>query len=58
MKKIYLIPMIKTMRLPEPLMDAPVSQGEIGPGFEEGAKETDMNDSFVPVFSNKSVWDD
>lgn len=60
MKKEYLIPTIKTMRMAEPLMDgATVSNSEIGPGFEEGAKDTDMGDEdFGSIFTNKSVWDD
>ncbi len=60
MKKEYLIPTIKTMRMAEPLMDgATVSNSEIGEGFEEGAKDTDMGDEdFGSIFTNKSVWDD
>lgn len=59
MKKTYLIPTMKTMRLPEPLMEAVVSNAEINQGeFELGAKEMNMNDDCVPVFNNKSVWDD
>ena len=60
MKKTYLIPTIKTMRMAEPLMDgATVSNSEIGSGFEEGAKDTDMGDEdFGSIFTNKSVWDD
>ena len=59
MKKTYLIPTIKTMRMAEPLMDATVSNSEIGEGFEEGAKDTDMGDEdFGSIFTNKSVWDD
>lgn len=59
MKKEYLIPTIKTMRMAEPLMDATVSDSEIGPEFDEGAKDTDMGeDDFGSVFTNKSVWDD
>ena len=59
MKKEYLIPTIKTMRMAEPLMDATVSESEIGPEFDEGAKDTDMGeDDFGSIFTNKSVWDD
>ena len=59
MKKEYLIPTIKTMRMAEPLMDATVSESEIGPEFDEGAKDTDMGDEdFGSIFTNKSVWDD
>ena len=59
MKKEYLIPTIKTMRMAEPLMDATVSNSEIGEGFEQGAKDTDMGDEdFGSIFTNKSVWDD
>lgn len=59
MKKEYLIPTIKTMRMAEPLMDATVSDSEIGEGFEQGAKDTDMGDEdFGSIFTNKSVWDD
>lgn len=59
MKKEYLIPTIKTMRMAEPLMDATVSDSEIGPEFEEGAKDTDMGEEdFGSIFTNKSVWDD
>lgn len=58
MKKEYLIPTIKTMRLPE-LMQAPVTGSELNPEiFEPGAKDMDMDDDFNPVFTNKSVWDD
>ena len=60
MKKEYLIPTIKTMRMADPLMDgATVSNSEIGPGFDEGAKDVDMGDEdFGSIFTNKSVWDD
>ena len=59
MKKEYLIPTIKTMRMAEPLMDATVSDTEVGPEFDEGAKDTDMGDEdFGSIFTNKSVWDD
>lgn len=60
MKKTYLIPTIKTMRMVEPLMDAVVSQTEIDPGsFEEGAKEVDLGDEdFGSVFTRKNVWED
>ena len=59
MKKEYLIPTIETMRMAEPLMDATVSESEIGPEFDEGAKDTDMGeDDFGSIFTNKSVWDD
>ena len=60
MKKTYLIPTIKTMRMAEPLMDgATVSNSEIGTEFEEGAKDTDMGEEdFGSIFTNKSVWDD
>ncbi len=58
MKKEYLIPTIKTMRMAEPLM-VDVSESEIGPEFQEGAKDTDMGDEdFGSIFTNKSVWDD
>lgn len=59
MKKEYLIPTIKTMRLPE-LMQAPVTGSELNPEvFDEGAKDTDMGeDDFGSIFTNKSVWDD
>ena len=58
MKKEYLIPTIKTMRLPE-LMQANVTGSELNPEiFEPGAKDMDMDDDFNPVFTNKSVWDD
>ena len=58
MKKEYLIPTIKTMRLPE-LMQAPVTGSELNPEiFVPGAKDMDMDDDFNPVFTNKSVWDD
>lgn len=59
MKKTYLIPTIKVLRMSEPLMDAVVSGGGADGDFEEGAKDFDMNDDgFSPVFTNKSVWDD
>ena len=60
MKKTYLMPTIKTMRLPEPLMDAVVSNTEINPDdFDLGAKEMDMGEEdFGSIFTNKSVWDD
>ena len=60
MKKEYLIPTIKTMRMADPLMDgATVSNSEIGPEFQEGAKDTDMGEEdFGSIFTNKSVWDD
>lgn len=58
MKKEYLIPTIKTMRLPE-VMQAPINNSEIDPEeFEWGAKETDVEDDFSPVFDSKSVWED
>ena len=59
MKKTYLIPTIKTMRLPE-LMQAHVTGSELNPEvFEEGAKDTDMGeDDFGSIFTNKGVWDD
>ena len=60
MKKTYLIPAIKAMRMAEPLMDgATVSNSEIGDGFEEGAKDMDLgDDDFGSVFTRKNVWDD
>ena len=58
MKKTYLIPTIKVLRMSEPLM-VEVSPGGADGDFEEGAKDFDMNDDgFSPVFTNKSVWDD
>ncbi|MBR6446560.1 MAG: hypothetical protein IKT22_04285 [Prevotella sp.] len=58
MKKEYLIPMIKTMHMAEPLM-VDVSNSEIdNEEFELGAKDMDVDDDFSPVFTNKSVWDD
>ena len=61
MKKTYLIPAIKAMRMAEPLMDGAtvsISNSEIGEEFQEGAKDMDLGDDFNPVFTNKSVWDD
>ena len=59
MKKEYLIPAIKTMRMAEPLMDATVSNSEIGEGFEEGAKEVDLGEEdFGSIFTRKNVWED
>lgn len=60
MKKTYLIPTIKTMRMAEPLMDATVSNSEIGPGFEEGAKGMDLEGEDTEFFQikTKSVWED
>ena len=60
MKKTYLIPTIKTMRMAEPLMDgATVSNSEIGSGFEEGAKGMDLEEDQAPLFhiETKSVWE-
>lgn len=60
MKKTYLIPTIKTMRMAEPLMDATVSNSEIGLGFEEGAKGMNLEEDEAPLFhiETKSVWED
>ena len=59
MKKTYLIPTIKVLRMSEPLMDAVVSGGGADGDFEEGAKDTDMGEEdFGSIFTNKSVWDD
>lgn len=60
MKKTYLSPKVKVQfMVADPLMDASVSDSEIGPEFEEGAKDTDMGDEdFGSIFTNKSVWDD
>ena len=61
MKKVYLMPMVKTMRLPEPLMDATVSGTEIDPGqFKEGAKGFDMEEGEGETFviKQRNVWED
>lgn len=60
MKKVYLIPMIKTMRLPE-LMQAPVTGSELDPSqFEEGAKGFDMEEGEGETFviKQRNVWED
>lgn len=60
MKKTYLIPTIKTMRLPE-LMKAPVTGSELNPEvFEEGAKGMNLEEDEAPLFhiETKSVWED
>ena len=58
MKKEYLNPTIKMLQMKsEPLMEPSVTDEEITDGFEEGAKDMDLDD-FNPVFTNKSVWDD
>lgn len=60
MKKEYLSPKVKVQfMVADPLMDVSVSDSEIGEGFEQGAKDTDMGDEdFGSIFTNKSVWDD
>ena len=58
MKKEYLNPAIKMLQTQsEPLMGPSVTDEEITEGFQEGAKDMDLDD-FSPVFTNKSVWDD
>ena len=58
MKKTYLIPTIKTMRLAESLM-VDVSNTEIGDGFEEGAKDMELDyENYGSAFNLKNVWDD
>ena len=60
MKKEYLSPKVKVQfMVADPLMDVSVSDTEVGPEFDEGAKDTDMGeDDFGSIFTNKSVWDD
>ena len=60
MKKEYLSPKVKVQfMVADSLMDASVSDTEIGTGFEEGAKDTDMGeDDFGSIFTRKNVWED
>lgn len=60
MKKEYLSPKVKVQfMVADPLMDASVSDTEIGTGFDEGAKDVEMGDEdFGSIFTRKNVWED
>ena len=61
MKKEYLSPKVKVQfMVADPLMDVSVSNSEIEEGFEEGAKDVDLEEDQAPLFhiETKSVWED
>ena len=54
-KKVYMAPLLKTWKMEKLMVN--IGSEEIGEGFEEGAKNINMDTDDYQIES-KSVWDD